>query len=202
VPVTLWPGTQWNGKYVVLFEPPEERGRATSLPPAVGPRIIRDLDRLRRLASTQVERLQLAEHPGMRLLAELSPLDPMLTRIGSSRGKPYYLVPFGVGRSEIQAAMILNAYTGVFEEAIVLSEDCFFKYLTRMEALELASTRLRAPTEWLIQPTLVFKQTIETPNRFFPVWYVGLRHDVFITPRAEVLHELAATEEAFWSRLQ
>lgn len=136
----------------------------------------------------------------MRLFADVAPLEPMLTRVQGTRGRPYYLVPFGTRRTEIQAAMILNAYTGAYEESIVLPVDCFFKFLTKTEALELSIEKFRVPKEWLSPPSLIFKPTVETPDRFFPVWHVGLRRDAFVTPRGEVVHRLAATEEEFWSR--
>lgn len=200
--MTLWPGTQWNGKYVGVYEPPSERGRVEAPASAVGPRIIRDLTRLRALASSRIDQLLLAERPGMRLFEKVSPLEPILARVGGSRGRPYYLVPFGADRTKIQAAMILNAYTGEYEESIVLPKDCFFKFLTKAEALELSIAKFRVSAEWLSPPSLIFRPTVETPDRFFPVWHIGVRHDIFVTPCAEAVHRLAATEEEFWSRFK
>ena len=177
-----------------------EQGRVEAPATVVGPRIIRDLGRLREMASAQAEQLRLAERPGMRLFGDVAPLEPMLARVRGTRGRPYYLVPFGIHRTEIQAAMILNAYTGAYEESIVLPVDCFFKFFTRAEALELAIEKFRVPAEWLSLPSLLFRATVETPDRFFPVWHVGLQRDVFVTPRGEAIHRLAATEEEFWSR--
>jgi hypothetical protein len=202
VPVTLWPGTKWHGKYVGVYEPPVERGRVVAPDPVVSGTIIRDLERLRGMAFSWVERYQLAERPGMRLFAEAPPLEPMLARVRGRRGRPYYLVPFGSHRAEVQAAMILNAYTGAYEQSIVLSQDCFLKFLTKEEALELAIAELRVPAEWLTPPRLIFTPSVETPSRFFPVWHTRLRREIFVTPRAEAVHRLAATEEEFWSRAE
>lgn len=138
----------------------------------------------------------------MRLFANVTPLEPLLARAQGMRGRPYYLVPFGTRRTEIQAAMILNAYTGAYEESIVLPEGCFFRFLTKAEALELTIQKLRLPKEWLSPPSLIFKPTVETPDRFFPVWHIELRHDLFVTPRGEALGRLAANEEEFWSRFE
>jgi hypothetical protein len=173
-----------------------------ALEPVVSGRIIRDLARLRKLASSWVDQFQLAERPGMRLFAEVPPLEPMLARVRRRWGRSYYLVPFGSHQAEVQAAMILNAYTGEYEQSIVLSKDCFFKFLTKEEALKLAIDKFRVPPEWLSPPRLIFTPSVETPNRFFPVWHVRLRRDVFVTPRAEAVYWLATTEEEFWSRFE
>ena len=202
MPVTLWSGTQWNGKFVGVYEPPEASGRVRAAEPVVGRRIIRSLRRLRRLASAWVDQFQLADRPGMRIFAEVAPLEPMLARVGGTRGRPYYLVPFGSDQAEVQAAMILNAYTGEYEQSIVLSKNCFFRFVAKEEALKLAIDKLRVPPEWLSQPCLIFTPSVETPNRFFPVWRVRLRRDVLITPRAEAVHRLAETEEEFWRRFR
>jgi len=201
-PVTLWSGSSWNGKYVGVYEPPEESGRIEACKPVYGRRIIRNLSSLRQSASLSVKRFHLADRPGMRQFAELAPLEPMLARVRERRGRSYYIVPFGTDPTRVQAAMILNAYTGDYEQSIVLSKDCFFKFLTRKQALKLAVEKTRVSPEWLSQPRLIFTQSIETPSRFFPVWKVTLRRDVFVTPRAEAVYRLASTEEELWSRFE
>jgi len=185
---------------VGVYEPPLETGRVTVPQPVVGRRVIRDLDRVQRLAVSWIDQHGLARRDGMELLAQAPPLEPMLVSVTGRRNRPYYLVPFGMDRGEIQAAVILNAYTGELEESIVLPSDCFFKYSTLAQAQQLAVEELGVPQEWLNPPRLTFRQTAETPDRFFPVWQVGLRRDVFITPSAESVHRLAVTEEEYWDR--
>jgi hypothetical protein len=201
-PVTLWSGSQWHGQYVGVYEPPEVEGRVEAAEPFVGNRIIRDLDRLRQMATSWVRELRLAERAEMSLFAESLPLEPILARVRTNRGWPYYIVPFGTSRLEVRAAMILNAYTGAYEEAIVLPKDCFLRYLTKEKAQALAQEKLAVPPEWLSPPRLIFRPSVETPDRFFPVWRVGLRRDVYVTPRAEAVHRLAETEEELWDRLR
>lgn len=184
-----------------MYEPPNEQGQLEVPQPIMGGRIIRNLNRIRRLASEWVTRFHLVERPGMSLFAEFSPLEPMLASVRSGRGRSYYLVPFGDRLSRTQAAMIVNAYTGKYEEAIVLPKDCFFKYMTKAEALKLSVEKFKVPAEWLSQPNLIFNPSVETPDRFFPVWHFSLQRDVYVTPRADIVFNLATTEEEFWQRL-
>jgi hypothetical protein len=200
--VALWPDSQWNGEYVGVYEPPQVEGRVVAPKPVYGPRIIRNLDLLREMAISHVDQLQLAERPGMRLFTEFSPLQPIRARVSRTGGRSYYIVPFAESPKKVQAAIILNAYTGVYEESILLPKDCFLQFLTKAEAFEMAVKHYGVKPEWLTSPRLIHTPSVETPNRFFPVWHVSLRRDVFVTPRAEAVHRLAATEEEFWNRFE
>jgi hypothetical protein len=138
----------------------------------------------------------------MRLFSEVEPLEPMLAHFGGRRLTPYYIVPFTRGRAKTRAAMILNAFTGEYEESIVLPRRCFFLYQTQKQALELAVKKLKVPRELLSTPRLIFKPSIETPYRFFPVWQVRIRRDVYVTPYGEAVHRLATTEHELWRRFR
>lgn len=190
---------------MAIFEPPEELGRVIAAKPVIGPEIIRNIPRLRELASAAVKEFRLADRPAMRLFAEVQPLEPMLVHMNGEIGRPYYLVPFRSHRGEIQAAMILNAYTGEYEQSIVLSKDCYFKFLTKEKAVKLTVDKFRVSPKWLSPPHLIFIPSVETPNRFFPVWHmrdIRQRLDIYVTPRAEAVRTLATTEEEFWSRFK
>ena len=142
----------------------------------------------------------------MRIFAEAQPVEPMLVYdISNHMRVPYYLVPFRTRRREIQAAMILNAYTGEYEQSIVLSPNCFFKFLSKEKSIQLAVNKFRESQKWIRSPQLVFIKSFETPNRFFPVWQIRdirQRQDIYITPRAEAVRTLVTTEEEFWSRFK
>ena len=172
--------------------------------PSVGKQIIRNMRQLRRSATAAVARFRLAEHPGMQAFARARPMEPLLVsdRSGGARAS-YYLVPFQIAESGIQAAMILNAYTGEYEQSIVLSPDCFFKFVAKKKVTRLTSDRFQIKKKWLRAPELVFIPSLETPDRFFPVWQVRdtrQNQDIYITPRAEVVLTLANTDQEFWRR--
>lgn len=142
----------------------------------------------------------------MRIFAEAQPIEPILVYdISDQMHVPYYLVPFKTRRGDVQAAIILNAYTGEYEQSIVLSPDCFFKFLSKEKSIQLAVNKFRESQKWIRCPQLVFIKSLETPNRFFPVWQIRdirQRQDIFITPRGEAVRTLATTEEEFWSRFK
>ena len=178
--------------------------------PPVGRRIIRDMNVIRGRAAEAVEERGLLERRGMASFAEAFPRDPIRARVRARGGRSYYIVPFERrapqrARTEVavQAAVIVNAYTGAYEQAISLTGDCFLRYLRADAALKLVLKEIREPRKYVRPPRLVFEPSVETPNRFFPVWQVIMprrRAQVFVTPTREVVRRLAATEDELYER--
>lgn len=173
-----------------VYEPPEVSGRANVLEPISSGRIIQNVARLRELAMNSVERFSLTAQTGLFTRNRL--LEPLLAREGNSRGRPYFIMPFGEHLTQVSAALILNAYTGDFEEAIILPEGCVLHYLNKTQALEKAIQQLRVPISWLGTPTLLHVLSPTTPNRFIPVWKSELNRSVFITSQGEVIEKIGA----------
>ena len=177
---------------------------------AVGPRIIRNLDLIRERAAEAVSERGLLERRGMDAFEDAVPGEPILARVRARGGRSYYIVPFERRRLQrartevaVQAAVIVNAYKGVYEQAISLTGDCFLRYLRAEVALKLALKEIPEPLKYVNAPRLVFEPSAETPNRFLPVWQVIMprrRAQVFVTPTHEVVRRLAATEDEFYDR--
>jgi len=187
---------------VAVYEPPTVSGRARAPRPVVSGEIIADRNRISRNAAAAVQRLGLARRAGMSLFRDVQPLRPTLVRV-SGLQRSYYLVPFGAPGRNIQAAVIINAYTGQYEESIVLSENCFLQYVPIDIARDLAVRTFRVRPQQLGTPRLVYIPSAETPSRFFPVWQirdVEARRDIYITPGAEAVTKLAATQEELYRR--
>jgi hypothetical protein len=105
---------------------------------------------------------------------------PKRALLANREYKAYYSVPFESRDKKSPAAMLLNAYTGEFEEVAVFPHPV--EYLSREEAIKIAlcSTRIvpictkpmRLPAK--ITAELVYKSSEQVKSRYFPVWQVTI----------------------------
>lgn len=157
----------YTGKFVAVIEPPTKTGRAIARAQVLVGRVIPLAQAVRR-ASEAVRTLKLAEKEEFRGLAQARPLDPLL--VNPRRGG-YYIVPFAEGDKPPALAVLVNAYTGEFQEA---GRFAARKFLPEKAALEHVRKALRL--EQL--PPGDYKVELASPEagaRYLPEWRVTLR---------------------------
>ena len=110
-------------------------------------------------------------------------MEPLLVREGvSKRVKTpphYYIVPFALSnefaeRGSARASVLVNAYTGTFEEVTTFGRP--IRYLTREGALGVVASALQRSVKDLgdVDASLVFEAGEITHVRSYPFWRVEL----------------------------
>ena len=192
-----WYGGPWNGaviysgtwlnKYVAVVEPPLVKGTVkVAQVERTGKKVISPEESIR-FARGAIEELKLADQPQHTLLAResVTPFEPMLVRDSPAQNRHrsaedphYYVVPFGV-RNELErnerlarAVVLVNAYTGAFEEATVFGRPV--RFLTRDAALAVAAKAAGIDIEKLkdASATLMFQPSKVSHIRAFPFWEI------------------------------
>jgi hypothetical protein len=193
----MYSGT-WLNEYVAIVEPPVIKGKAqVKQAKRTGGRVLTPAQAVA-AARRWIEERRLAEMPKYSLLArkgveQLTPLlvreEPPIQPVGhrgrtrapsrSSAVPQYYIIPFGI-RSErdsggsplARACVLVNAYTGAFEEITVFGRPV--KHLTEREALNIVAGALRLTPNRLrgAEATLMFQPGDITHVRTYPFWRV------------------------------
>jgi hypothetical protein len=124
---------------------------------------------------------------------EVTAAEPLLVREGveGSEGKNrphYYIVPYGFrhelaerGSRLTRACVLVNAYTGAFEEITTFGKP--IRYLSQKEALAVVAAALRRDSAELkrAKVTLMFQPGDITHIRSYPFWRVRLgKRTVFV----------------------
>lgn len=169
-------GAKWLNDYVAVVEPPEVRGRVTAKMEVEEGRIISAEEAVDHAIRHLKER-KLVDRKQFGILKETLPKRALLA---NREYKAYYIVPFESRDKKSPAAMLLNAYTGEFEEVAAFPHPV--EYLSREEAIKIAlcSTRIvpictkpmRLPAK--ITAELVYKSSEQVKSRYFPVWQVTI----------------------------
>jgi len=206
-----YPGT-WAKDYVAIIEPPVAEGTVTVNPPKrTGARLLTAAqaaaaaDRaIREQRLVNKARFALLTHPDME---RLSPLlvreEPAVTTEGersrsrsrAGRTPSYYIVPFGLGSERsrsgnplVRVCVLVNAYTGAFEEATAFGKPV--SHISETEALTIVAGALRvAPAELKgAEATLLFQSSAITHVRAWPFWRVKIRARTLYVDQLGTLH--------------
>jgi hypothetical protein len=157
----------YQTKFVAIIEPPPSLGRALSLEkPVLTGRVISKSDAVR-FAREWVDKLKLTEVEAFREFVKARPLDPLL--INAERGG-YYLVPFAAEQKSASLAVLVNAYTGAFEEAGRLAPRAWLPESAALKRVRVA-LRLKKP----LQPKgykAALVSSPETGTRYLPEWRI------------------------------
>jgi hypothetical protein len=200
----IYSGT-WLNKYVAIVEPPAVKGSVkVQLVERSGPRLLSPQQALE-YAQRWIKELRLPEKPRYGILArpDVQPLEPMLVRDEPRMGQNperaihYYVVPFGVrgefqrGKQLTRASILVNAYTGDFEEITTFGKP--IRYLSHDDALELAAVAMRVDRERLkdAKATLMFRPSKISHIRAFPFWEIILQNKtIYIDQIGEIYGRL------------
>jgi hypothetical protein len=176
--------SKYTGMFVALIEPPSVRGLARpSKELVVAGRII-PTGEASRSALQAVKALKLADMEAFRDFSTARPLEPLL--VNPEHGG-YYLVPFSIDGRTAALAVLINAYTGEFQEAGHFASRSFLPQGTALERLRTA-LRLRQPlrpTE--VKPTLVSSPAAGT--RYSPEWEITMANRRLRVDQRGVVHE-------------
>jgi|GEM_PF-218504 len=164
--VTL-PGSAYNGEYVAVIEPPEVKGRALAVKEVMKGRVITSKEALK-YAAKWIKEYKLDEMESYRILKEAKPSKPLLV---NEKFGGYYIIPFTTSESA-PVAIIVNAYTGGFQEAGAFGTPV--KYMSKENAVKTAIKYLREGKPEEAKAELIFKRGKQTSNRYFPLWKVTI----------------------------
>jgi hypothetical protein len=186
----IYAGT-WLNKFVAIVEPPRVKGSVTvKVMERSGTSLISPQEAAER-AERWIRELGLAEKRRYGLLtrSDVVSLDPMVVhdipRMDRKEDRPihYYVVPFGLrGESErgfARVSVLVNAYTGEFEEATAFGKPVH--YLSQDEALARAATAMGVDRAELkeAKATLMFKPSKVSHIRAFPFWEIVVKDRTF-----------------------
>jgi hypothetical protein len=182
----IYSGT-WFGKYVTVVEPPIEEGRViVKRVKRTGDRIIKP-EEAQRLAQEWLRESRADRQEKYAFLnrEDIRPMEPLLVREGASRRTKavpqYYIVPFAFrnefaerGSQMARACVLVNAYTGAFEEVTTFGRP--IRYLTREDALAVVASALQKDVRELKKADvgLMFEAGDITHIRSYPFWRVDL----------------------------
>ena len=183
----MYSGT-WFGKYVAVVEPPIEGGRVVvKRAKRTGTNIIKP-EEARRSAEEWLRRFRAEEQQPQHsflLREDVRAMEPLLVREGVSRRTKtvphYYIVPFALanefgerGSQIARACVLVNAYTGAFEEVTTFGRP--IRYLTREDALAVVASALQKNVKDLakVDASLMFEAGDITHIRSYPFWRIDL----------------------------
>jgi hypothetical protein len=200
-----WFGGPWNGaviytgtwlnQYVAVIEPPMPKGKVRVKQVKRTGRKLLSPRQAVEYATRWIEELQLSRQTNYSLLTheQVTAAEPLLVREGveGSEGKNrphYYIVPYGFrhelaerGSRLTRACVLVNAYTGAFEEITTFGKP--IRYLSQKEALAVVAAALRGDSAELkrAKVTLMFQPGDITHIRSYPFWRVRLgKRTVFV----------------------
>jgi len=164
-------GSSYHGKYVAIIEPPEVTGRAMAPAEVLIGKAITPKDALK-YAARWVEEYKLYEMEPYKILRKAKPLKPLL--VNKNYGG-YYIIPYTLDGENAQAAVMVNAYTGSFQEVGVFKPVA---YMPKEKAINIALKYLKVEKPKKVNAELIFPIGEQTVSRYFPMWKVTIDRKV------------------------
>jgi hypothetical protein len=183
-PVTK-PTSSYSGKYVAVIEPPQIKGKAVAPAEILKGKLITPGSAVEQ-AAKWIEEYKLYEIGPYKLLKKSKPLPPLLV---NSRYGGYYIVPFAEGsETRAEAAILINAYTGGFQEAGVFKPRSF---MSEKEARSIALRYAQAKKTKKVSAELMLPVKERMMSRYFPFWKVIVDgRTVGVTQQGQVLTKI------------
>jgi hypothetical protein len=157
----------YQGKFVAVVEPPVVPGRAVALVQAVTGTIIPPREALQ-AAARWIKELELTKISHFRNLAENKPLEPLLV---NPERAGYYLIPYSQDGRTATFAVMVNAYTGQFQEATAFAAR---RYLPEKEAVDAAVRGLSIEAPKSVKAVAIYSPSAGLGTRYAPVWRVAV----------------------------
>ena len=159
-------GSSFQGKYVAVIEPPTVSGVALAPPEILVGRIIPP-DKALASAVRWIKWKKIYELKEYRVLKKARPLKPLL--VNKAHGG-YYIIPYSTDSINASAAVLVNAYTGGFQEVGVFKP---VRYLPKEEAIKVALVQIEGSAARLKpKAELVLPRGDVVTSRYFPLWKV------------------------------
>ena len=159
------PGSYF-GKLVAVVEPPAQPGSATSRREVLSGKVISERLAVRK-ATKWVRRRHLGRQDSYRAFAQSRPLPPIL--VNAEHGG-YYLVPYSPEGGKAGLAVLVNAYTGGFQEVGAFASSDFLSAV-EAEKLALAATQTVNPQSLR---TEAISSSSAGASRYRPLWRVWI----------------------------
>ncbi len=194
-------GSSYHGKYVAIIEPPEIKGKAIAPVEVLIGKIITPEDALS-YAAKWIKEHKLYEMKPYKVLKKAKPLEPLL--VNRNYGS-YYIIPYASEGGNARAAVIVNAYTGNFQEVGAFKP---VRYVPKQEAIDIALKylNLQKPSEAqginpqpepprTVNAELVYPVGEPTVSRYFPIWKVTAdRKVVGVSRQGKILTKMPRQE--------
>jgi len=189
----------WHDQYVAVIEPPATKGIVKVIEiKRVGEKIILPREAIEN-ARKAIDELELGKKPPYTILKKkgVRNLMPILVReeikpgLEEKKVPHYYIVPFGFERetgecgvSLARLCIIVNAYTGQFEEITTFGKPV--RYLPEKEAIDVVAKALHMKKEEIekmlaektIKATVMFQPSEITHIRAYPFWKITVKERV------------------------
>jgi DNA-binding beta-propeller fold protein YncE len=186
-------GSTYIGKHVAIIEPPVFTGKAIAKMPVLIGKLITP-DDAKKYATRWIKEYKLTEYESYKMLKEATSLEPML--VNAEHGG-YYIIPYtnSPDKKLASAAIIVNAYTGDFEE---VGSFAPISYLSKQQATSVAITQLGKNAK-ITKAELIYPLGERIVSRYFPIWKVTSNNRSYgITRQGEFLNKVP-TQEFFVS---
>jgi hypothetical protein len=194
----------WQNDYVAVIEPPVEKGtvRVDSVV-RIGKKVI-SRENAVELAYRYIEGLDLEKSPEYKIFRrkDVVNLMPLLVREEiSAEIKPdqrvpyYYIVPFSLkfereecGEHMVRAAVLLNAFTGAFEEITAFGKPV--KFLSEEQAILKAAALFNLEGDQLeqVKVSLMYRPGEITHIRSYPFWKVTVAEQTIYIDQLGKVH--------------
>jgi len=184
-------GSSYLGKYVAVIEPPEMIGRAVApMPVLIGKLITPDI--AKQFAKRWIEEYKLTDYESYQSLRNATQLEPLL--VNAEHGG-YYIVPYTTDKRQqlASSAIIVNAYTGAFQE---VGSFAPVSYFSKESAIELTKQQLGTKTD-NISAELIHPQGERVVSRYFPIWKVTADNRSYGVTRQGAFLNTPPTSEFF-----
>jgi hypothetical protein len=183
-------GSSYHGKYVAVIEPPEIKGKAIATAEVLIGKVITPDDALK-YSAKWIEAYKLYEIEPYKLLRKAKPLMPLL--VNKHHGG-YYIIPYTLEeKSQLaQAAILINAYTGNFQEVGAFKP---LTYMAKDEAINIALKYLDVEKPKKVDAELIFPVGEQTVSRYFPIWKVTVDRKVLGVGRQGNIYTKIPSEE-------
>lgn len=164
------PGSEFDGRYVAVIEPPQRRGVARAELPLLAGRVL-PWERVQELSKRWLEKVELLRE--LKPFAALYRAEPQRPLLVDAEHGGYYIVPFADEREREKGtyshALLLNAYDGSFLEAGAFAPA---RTVGEKEAVERALKLLGVRRPERLSAALTFAPQAGAADRYHPAWRV------------------------------
>jgi hypothetical protein len=179
-------GTKWLNKYVAVVEPPAMKGSITA-PQEVEKGEVISAEAALRLVAKHIKERKLIENRKFSFLNKAKATRALLI---NRNHKGYYLVPLEYQDRRCPGAILMNAYTGEFQEIGAFAHP--LEYLTEEEAVNIAICSIRKKPEKRPVAELEYRASEQMKSRYRPVWKVTI-----VVGESELIRYVSQVGEVF-----
>jgi hypothetical protein len=179
-------GTKWLNKYVAVVEPPAMKGSISARKEVEKGEVI-SAEAALKLVLRQIKELKLIESRKFSFLNKAKVRRALLV---NRNYKGFYLVPLEYEDRRSPGAILLNAYTGDFQEIGAFANP--LEYLTEEEAVNIAVCSIRKNPLKRPVGELEYRASEQMKSRYRPLWKVTIT-----VGKSEIIRYVSQLGEVF-----